>query len=287
MKSAIATDAQYLAAVKAGATDWAQQMVDEAAKAAGYTIGPVYHGSQSLKRFQKFVGTWNYRFIAEKGTIYFTNNKAVASGYGVRVIVAYLRINNPLEIDAEGAHWTIISPSALVKAKRNGNDGVIIRNLRDVPAGVSDQTADVYVVFQSSQIKLIDPVTYDGNGNVIPLSKRFDSSSEEITNPAGRIPAQFPYEYAKYLKQHFPEIWKLGGNIRGNDAYRWWTAYRQGDRSPTVTHWWTVTRPAWIARHYRDHLIAGVVAQIKWGTIGTLGVSGMKRVIETKIRDAR
>jgi len=110
---------------------------------------------------------------------------------------------------------------------------------------------------------------------------------EEITNPAGRIPAQFPYEYAKYLKQHFPEIWKLGGNIRGNDAFRWWSAYRQGDRSPTVTHWWTVTRPAWIARHYRDHRIAGVIAQIKWGTIGTLGVAGMKRVIETKIRNSR
>jgi hypothetical protein len=138
-----------------------------------------------------------------------------------------------------------------------------------------------------SQIKSADPITYDKSGKVIPLSQRFDTGSEEITNPAGRIPAQFPYEYASYLKQHFPEIWKLGGNIRGNDAFRWWSAYRQGDRSPTVMHWWSVTRPAWIARHYRDHLIAGVVAQIKWGTIGSLGVAGMKRVVETKIRNAR
>lgn len=158
-------------------------MVDEAAKAAGYTIGPVYHGTQSVKRFYKFAGTWNYRFPAEKGTTYFTNNKDVAAGYGVRVVDAYLRMINPLEVDAKGQHWTITSPSALVKAKRDGNDGVIIRNVRDVPAGVPDQVADVYVTFNPSQIKSADPVTYDDNGNVIPLSQRFDSRSEDIRNP--------------------------------------------------------------------------------------------------------
>jgi len=158
-------------------------MVDEAAKAAGYTIGPVYHGTQSVKRFYKFAGTWNYRFAAEKGTTYFTNNKDVAAGYGVRVVDAYLRMINPLEVDAKGQHWTITSPSALVKAKRDGNDGVIIRNVRDVPAGVQDQVADVYVTFSPSQIKSADPVTYDDSGNVIPLSQRFNNQSEDIRNP--------------------------------------------------------------------------------------------------------
>jgi hypothetical protein len=28
-------------------------------------------------------------------------------------------------------------------------------------------------------------------------------------------------------------------------------------------HWWNVTRPAWIARHFRDHRLPGVIAQIK------------------------
>ena len=99
-----------------------------------------------------------------------------------------------------------------------------------------------------------------------------------------RKPPQFPYRYAAYLKAHFPAIWAAGGNIRGNDTYRWWTAYRKGDRSPTVMHWWNTTRPAWIARHYRDYRLPGVIAQIKWGTVGTLGVAGMKRVVEDAIR---
>jgi hypothetical protein len=99
-----------------------------------------------------------------------------------------------------------------------------------------------------------------------------------------RTPPQFPYRYAAYLKAHFPAIWAAGGNIRGNDTFRWWTAYRRGDRSPTVMYWWRVTRPAWIARHYQDHRLPGVIAQIKWGAVGKLGVAGMKRVVEDAIR---
>jgi hypothetical protein len=38
------SDTDYLSAVKQGDTATAQQMVDEAAKAAGYTVGPVFHG---------------------------------------------------------------------------------------------------------------------------------------------------------------------------------------------------------------------------------------------------
>lgn len=36
------------------------------------------------------------------------------------------------------------------------------------------------VVFDSSQVKSADPVTYDDDGNVIPLSKRFDKSNKDI-----------------------------------------------------------------------------------------------------------
>ena len=103
-----------------------------------------------------------------------------------------------------------------------------------------------------------------------------------LDNP--RSLRQFPYDYAKYLKDNFPEIWRAGGNIRGNDTFKWWTAYRKGDRSEKVLYWWKTTRPAWIARHFNDHRLPGVIAQIKWGAVGKLGVAGMKRVVEDAIR---
>ncbi len=38
----------------------------------------------------------------------------------------------------------------------------------------------VYIAFEAEQVKSAEPVTYDNNGNVIPLSERFDESNPDI-----------------------------------------------------------------------------------------------------------
>lgn len=101
---------------------------------------------------------------------------------------------------------------------------------------------------------------------------------------------QFDYEFAKRLKESQPKIWKAGGNIRGNEAFMLWGRARKGEDTEAIREW-IKEREAWIKRHYRDGQqfkkgtepnlsnVAGVVAQIKWGTIGNLGERGMKDVI--------
>ena len=49
------SDSDYLAAVKSGDTAKAQELVDQAAKAAGYTIGPVWHGTSSEKEILQYI----------------------------------------------------------------------------------------------------------------------------------------------------------------------------------------------------------------------------------------
>lgn len=96
----------------------------------------------------------------------------------------------------------------------------------------------------------------------------------------------FPPAYAAALKKERPDIWAKGGNIRGNSQYRilsrivanGGTARTAGERAAMRL------REAWAARHSRDHLIAGVVAQIKWLVIGEQGVARMKAVAEQQGR---
>jgi hypothetical protein len=114
----------------------------------------------------------------------------------------------------------------------------------------------------------------------LKLESREGDSTEELTERSFDSSAFFPYGYALSLKEKYPKIWGEGGNIRGNDAFGLWQKYRIGDRTETVMKWYDTERPAWGARHYQDNRLAGVVAQIKWGVIGTLGVDGMKNVIE-------
>ena len=101
---------------------------------------------------------------------------------------------------------------------------------------------------------------------------------------------QFDYDFAKTIKEQTPEIWKAGGNIRGNEAFMLWGRARDGQDTEAIREW-IKEREAWIKRHFEDGKqfkgdtepnlsnVGGVVAQIKWGTIGTLGEQGMKDVI--------
>ncbi len=101
---------------------------------------------------------------------------------------------------------------------------------------------------------------------------------------------QFDFDFANNVKEQTPEIWKAGGNIRGNEAFNLWKKARAGEETEGVLKW-IKEREAWVARHFEDGKqfkkdlepnlsnVAGVVAQIKWGAIGTLGEQGMKDVI--------
>jgi hypothetical protein len=46
---------------------------------------------------------------------------------------------------------------------------------------------------------------------------------------------QFDYKFAKAMKDNTPKIWRAGGNIRGNEAYEFWTKARNGQETEGVT----------------------------------------------------
>jgi hypothetical protein len=76
-------------------------------------------------------------------------------------------------------------------AKDHGYDSVKITNIVDrggKTPSYRDQIgqASVYIFFDpQNQIKSADPVTYDDNGNVIPLSERFNDQNNDIRYSAG------------------------------------------------------------------------------------------------------
>ncbi len=101
---------------------------------------------------------------------------------------------------------------------------------------------------------------------------------------------QFDYAFASGVKENNNKVWRAGGNIRGNEAFEFWTKARDGQETEGTLKW-IKEREAWAARHFGDggqfkegkepnlSSIAGVVAQMKWGVIGTLGEQRMKDVM--------
>ena len=95
--------------------------------------------------------------------------------YQNRAIAAYANVNNPYETTFDQL-WDILSETSheefIDGLKKDGYDGII---LEDTEFGGKS-----FVMFDPEQIKSADPVTYDDNGNVIPLSQRFNHRNSDV-----------------------------------------------------------------------------------------------------------
>ena len=169
-------DSTYLDAVKRGDMKTAQKMVDEAAKAAGYTV-KAYHGTSA--KFNVFKKGEKNGWLG-KG-IYFTDNRNYAKENGKKILTVYLNPDN-LYVSESNDHFGVFS-EMIEKFPQmhetNISEVLKSKGYRGVSYTDWDKGA-IFSVFSSEQIKSADPVTYDDNGNVIPLSERFNTEDSDI-----------------------------------------------------------------------------------------------------------
>ena len=173
VQSRYGVDDHYLFAVERGDLKTAQRMVDEAAEKAfpdsvlrgkdGKLI-KMYHGSSSKHTV--------FRGKDFGGNNYFSPWKSYAAGYG-EVRAFYLNLTNPIEYDYDF--------NQINNVDEDSADGFIWCG-EDLANGI-DQNAvgdTEVVVYDANNIKSADPVTYDDNGDVIPLSERFNAEKDDI-----------------------------------------------------------------------------------------------------------
>ena len=168
------SDRDYMEAVNRGDMETAQKMVDEVAGRAfansvvrdnNGKLLKVYHGSP--ENFTVFKG----KEIGGLGN-YFSPWESFAQMYG-ETHAYYVNLENPIEYDEDFEQTNDV--------EEDEADGFIY--IIDDIKGKIDQkhTGDTeIVVFDSNRIKSADPVTYDDQGNVIPLSERFNTENDDI-----------------------------------------------------------------------------------------------------------
>ena len=188
-------DKAYMDAVEAGDMETAQRMVVEAAKLAMPNTkvpGIIYHGTRSKNGERPYNTITAGHFTDDYG---FAEYYANASGEGF-VYNTFLNIEHPLVYDFKGQNSDsavdengerITTFSIIERARQDGNyDGVILKNVDEYGAGVEEEDGEYpgtitdIIPLSPSQIKSAEPVTYDNDGNVIPLSERFNPENEDI-----------------------------------------------------------------------------------------------------------
>jgi hypothetical protein len=177
----------------------------------------VYHGTSSDEQFNVFDGS-NGIFLTSSPSNAEEYTRARSSLWSSpiqtgRVMPLFVNIENPLEVDANKRLWrninvdwsdTPVTTSQIAKyAKEHGYDGVIIKKVRDNLYDEDRRYADVYIAFRPNQVKDAGAVyerrkrnyfpwdeydsltqeigaTYDDNGNLIPLTERFNLDNDDV-----------------------------------------------------------------------------------------------------------
>lgn len=98
----------------------------------------------------------------------------------------------------------------------------------------------------------------------------------------------FPIEFAERIKEKYPKVWSLGGNILGNEQYKYLTEIRKGkiptDKLTPRQEEAIRLREAWSSRHFENLRPAGVIAQMKWHTVGSRGLQYMQNLINEEVK---
>ena len=119
----------------------------------------------------------NYRLDGKRVVDFIADESYITDGGEVKEL--FLKFVNPLRVDAKGKYYFKVYEKYFDQARKNGNDGIIVKNVIDNPKG-TPRPIDVYIAFNSNQMKSADLVTYDDSGNIIPLSERFNEKNEDI-----------------------------------------------------------------------------------------------------------
>ena len=194
----------------------------------------VYHGT--LQEFKSFSSGAAIRTKGGRsGAYYFAADPAQASAYagtaegrqydeatksylpvsygieeGGNVVPAYLSLQNPLIVDAENRVYSSVENEAFATAQKQGNDGIIFKNMGDSPGAQGSLRAyvgDVYVAFNPGQIKSVfNDGTYGSNSGI-----SHSLHDPDFVNPEDRLtvsttqPTAKPHKKTGYQPSSYTE----------------------------------------------------------------------------------
>ncbi len=218
-KAKTESDAQYLSAVKRGDMRTVERLINEAARQWGavesnHAPKVIYHGtpsfgftnidfSQSADGFSFWasdnenVGNEYSLSGADEQVRVNIGKKSDNSGDDSGIYSLFYRKNNEFVVPCDRSRWDKIpvpaacrgdiatrttTTRALAKwAYEHGYDSIRFTNIYDHYAGSEPMLSkNVYAFFREDIVKSADLVTYDDNGDVIPLSERFDDENDDI-----------------------------------------------------------------------------------------------------------
>jgi HK97 family phage prohead protease len=141
-------------------------------------------------------------------------------------------------------------------------------------------------ILREVELYEVSPVLHGANQLTATISIKADKAEDKVTSFGKSKWPMFDRGFAEMIRTEYPELWRKGGNIKGNDQYEILTKIAKQNGVATTDDQVAALelREAWVARHEQDFRLPGVIAQIKWLAIGSRGEKHMKDLIREEIK---
>ena len=121
----------------------------------------IYQPINELRKKQEMAERWGDWDTVDELTIKIEEldrkiSQTPANERGQKIYPVYLKADNVLEYDAKDEYFSDIGDEindVLLKAKKQGKDGVVLKNLKDQPLVFDEKSSNHFVVFEPNQIK--------------------------------------------------------------------------------------------------------------------------------------
>lgn len=121
----------------------------------------IYQPINELRKKQEMAERWGDWDTVDELTIKIEEldrkiSQTPANERGQKIYPVYLKADNVLEYDAKDEYFSDIGNEindVLLKAKKQGKDGVVLKNLKDQPLVFDEKSSNHFVVFEPNQIK--------------------------------------------------------------------------------------------------------------------------------------
>lgn len=140
-------------------------------------------------------------------------------------------------------------------------------------------------ILKEVELYEVSPVLHGANQLTATISIKSEKPEEKVTSFRKSKWPMFDRGFAEMIRTEYPELWRKGGNIKGNAQYEILSKIANNGGTATTDSQIAALelREAWVARHEANYLLAGVIAQIKWLAIGSRGEKYMKDLIRGEI----
>lgn len=158
---------------------------------------------------------------------------------------------------------------------------------------IETETAEFVLNKEASEKhwKELSKINTSTGGVPINPPNKFDDDPEYDYKKGGNViefnpnhlPSKSVMKFANEIREKYPKVWNLGGNIFGNEAFKNLMTVRKRGYWLDSEEWMYIKWRAYVARHIHDFRIAGVIAMLKWGDKVEKGFPYMKELVEKEV----